>query len=75
MPLEVVDRVHVLAWCSFSNRILTFANRDRVEADEDDDDESNHPSDDNDDDNSTNDDDYNNGDENHAGNNLIHTQS
>lgn len=71
MPLEVVDRVHVLARCSFSNRILTFANRDGVKADEDDDDESNHPSDDNDDDNSTNDDNYNNGDENHAGNNPI----
>jgi hypothetical protein len=46
-----------------------------VEADEDDDNELYHPNDDNDDDNSTNDDDYNNGDKNHAGNNLINTQS
>ena len=75
MPSEVVDRVHVLAQHSFSNHIFTFANRDGVEADEEDDDELYHPNDDNDDDNSTDDDDYNNGDENHAGNNLIHTQS
>ena len=75
MPLEVVDRVHVLAQRSLSNHTLTFANPDGVEADEDDDDESYHPTDDNDDDNSTDDDDYNNGDETHAGNNPIHTES